>query len=54
MNPLKMTGLDLLQAMMEGKLPYPSMADTVPMRIKSNLPQTGRCDRIVGSSASRQ
>ncbi len=28
-----MSGHDLLQAMSEGKLPHPSIADTVPMRI---------------------
>ncbi len=33
MNPREMTGLDLLQAMSEGKLPHPSIADTIPMRI---------------------
>ncbi len=33
MNNLEMTGLDLLQAMADGRLPHPSIADTVPMRL---------------------
>lgn len=32
MNPLEMSGLELVQAMVEGKLAHPSMADTIPMR----------------------
>ena len=35
MNPLKMTGFELLSAMAEGKLPHPSIADTMPMRLGS-------------------
>jgi uncharacterized protein (TIGR00369 family) len=33
MNPREMAGFDLLKAVSEGKLPYPSIADTIPMRI---------------------
>jgi len=29
-----MSGLEFIQAMIDGKLPHPTMADTVPMRIK--------------------
>ena len=32
MNPFEMSGLEFVQAMVEGKLAHPSMADTVPMR----------------------
>ena len=32
MNPLELSGLEFVQAMIEGKVPHPSMADTVPMR----------------------
>ena len=32
MNPSEMSGLELVQAMVEGKLAHPSMADTIPMR----------------------
>ena len=32
MNPLEMSGLELVQAMIEGKYAHPSMADTIPMR----------------------
>ena len=32
MNPLEMTGLELVQAMVDGTFPHPSMADTIPMR----------------------
>jgi len=28
-----MSGLELIQAMIDGKLPHPTMADTIPMRI---------------------
>src|SRR5256885_16885259 len=28
-----MSGLELIQAMTDGKLPHPTMADTIPMRI---------------------
>jgi uncharacterized protein (TIGR00369 family) len=31
-NPSEMSGLELVQAMVEGKLAHPSMADTIPMR----------------------
>jgi len=33
LNNLEMTGLDLLQAMADGRLPHPSIADTMPMRL---------------------
>lgn len=33
MNPEKMTGLELLAAVVSGDLPHPSIADTIPMRI---------------------
>ena len=33
MNLSEMTGLELVQAMIDGALPHPAMADTVPMRI---------------------
>jgi len=33
LNPHEMTGLDLLQAMADGRLPHPSIADTMPMRL---------------------
>ena len=32
MNPSEMSGLELVQAMVEGKFAHPSMADTIPMR----------------------
>jgi hypothetical protein len=31
MDPLAMSGLELLQGMIDGKIPHPSMADTIPM-----------------------
>jgi len=31
-NPFEMSGLEFVQAMLEGKLAHPSMADTIPMR----------------------
>jgi uncharacterized protein (TIGR00369 family) len=30
-----MSGLEFIQAMIDGKLPHPTMADTVPMRISA-------------------
>ena len=33
MNLSEMSGLELIQAMTDGKLPHPTMADTIPMRI---------------------
>jgi len=33
MNPLEMSGLELIQAAADGKLPMATMAETVPMRI---------------------
>lgn len=33
MNLSEMSGLELVRAMTEGKLPHPTMADTIPMRI---------------------
>lgn len=33
MNLREMTGLEVFQAMRDGKLPHPSMADTIPMRV---------------------
>jgi len=32
-NLSEMSGLELVQAMTDGKLPHPTMADTIPMRI---------------------
>lgn len=32
MNPREMSGLEFVQAMVDGKFPHPSMADTIPMR----------------------
>lgn len=32
MNPLKMSGLQLMHAMIEGTFPKPSITDTIPMR----------------------
>ena len=32
MNPATMTGLELMQAMLEGKLPPPSISTTIPMQ----------------------
>jgi acyl-coenzyme A thioesterase PaaI-like protein len=32
MNPSEMSGLELVQAMVEGTLAHPAMADTIPMR----------------------
>jgi hypothetical protein len=32
MNPSDMSGLELVQAMVEGKVAHPTMADTIPMR----------------------
>jgi len=32
LNVKETSGIELLRAMMDGKLPYPSIADTVPMR----------------------
>lgn len=32
MNPLQLTGLQLLQAMCDGKIPPASISDTIPMR----------------------
>ncbi|SMC18113.1 uncharacterized domain 1-containing protein [Desulfacinum hydrothermale DSM 13146] len=32
MKPEKMTGLELMQAMVEGAVPHPPIAETVPMR----------------------
>ena len=32
MNPSEMSGLELVQAMVEGKFAHPSMADTIFMR----------------------
>ena len=32
MNPSEMSGLELVQAMVDGKFAHPSMADTIPMR----------------------
>ncbi len=32
MNPFEMSGLEFVQAMVEGTLTHPSMADTIPMR----------------------
>jgi uncharacterized protein (TIGR00369 family) len=33
LNPLTMSGIDLMQAMVDGKLPHPSICDTIPMRV---------------------
>lgn len=33
MNPLEMSGLELIQAIIDGKLPPPSICETIPMRI---------------------
>ena len=35
MNPLELSGLDLVQAIIDGSIPHPSMADTIPMRISA-------------------
>ncbi|GAA5185771.1 PaaI family thioesterase [Acinetobacter kookii] len=32
MNPKEMTGLQLLQAMCDGRIPAPSMSETIPMQ----------------------
>ena len=40
MNYHELAGLDLLQAMAEGKLPHPSIADTIPMRISELMKGT--------------
>jgi acyl-coenzyme A thioesterase PaaI-like protein len=32
MNVREMSGLELMQAMVDGTLPHPTMADTIPMR----------------------
>jgi uncharacterized protein (TIGR00369 family) len=32
LNPREMSGLEFVQAMVDGKFPHPSMADTIPMR----------------------
>ena len=29
----KMTGLDILQAIVKGELPHPTMSDTIPMKV---------------------
>ena len=35
MNPLKMNGLEIIESIKEGKLPEPTMAVTIPMKIVS-------------------
>jgi uncharacterized protein (TIGR00369 family) len=32
-NPREMSGLELIQAVIDGNIPHPTMADTIPMRI---------------------
>ncbi len=33
MNLHEMSGLEVFEAMRDGRLPHPTMADTIPMRI---------------------
>jgi uncharacterized protein (TIGR00369 family) len=33
LNPVDMSGLELVQAMVDGTFPHPSMTDTIPMRV---------------------
>ena len=33
MNFREMSGLEVFRAMRDGKLPHPTMADTIPMRV---------------------
>lgn len=40
MNPAEMTGLELMQAMVEGKLPVAPMSETIPM--KGTLAEKGK------------
>jgi len=48
-NPFEMSGLEFVQAMVEGKLAHPSMADTVPMRAtgaaRGSVKFTARADK---------
>ena len=39
MNPFEMSGLALVQAMVDGKFAHPSMADTIPMRATEAQPR---------------
>jgi len=38
MNFREMSGLEVFQAMRDGKLPHPTMADTIPMRVTEASP----------------
>ena len=38
MNFREMSGLQVFQAMRDGKLPHPTMADTIPMRVTEASP----------------
>src|SRR5258705_9551830 len=38
MNFREMSGLEVFQAMRDGKLPHPTMADTIPMRVTDATP----------------
>jgi uncharacterized protein (TIGR00369 family) len=44
-NPLDMSGMQLVQAMVDGTLPHPSMAGTIPMRAVEAAP--GRVKFVV-------
>ena len=33
MNIEKMTGLEIMQAIVRGELPYPTMSKTIPMKV---------------------
>lgn len=41
MNPKEMTGLELMQALVDGNLPVPSISKTIPMNL--TIAEKGRC-----------
>jgi uncharacterized protein (TIGR00369 family) len=49
MNPSSMTGLEILQAIVAGKIPMPSIAETMPMQVveinKGHVKFTARADK---------
>jgi len=41
MNPKEMNGIDVMQALVEGKFPIPSISETIPMKLVTV--EKGRC-----------